>query len=34
METLRGREAGAEAAEAFVRLARLNSTTRLPGLGL
>jgi len=34
METLRGREAGVAAAEAFVHLARINSTSRLPGLGL
>jgi LmbE family N-acetylglucosaminyl deacetylase len=34
MENLRGREAGAAAAEAFVHVARTNSTSRLPGLGL
>jgi LmbE family N-acetylglucosaminyl deacetylase len=34
MENLRGREAGTAAAEAFVHLARINSTSRLPGLGL
>ena len=34
MESLRGREAGTAAAEAFVHLARLNSTSQLPGLGL
>jgi LmbE family N-acetylglucosaminyl deacetylase len=34
MENLRGREAGIAAAEAFVHLARLNSTSPLPGLGL
>ena len=33
MENFRGREAGTAAAEAFVHLARLNSTSRLPGLG-
>ena len=32
MENYRGREAGCGAAEAFVRLARVDSTTRLPGL--
>jgi LmbE family N-acetylglucosaminyl deacetylase len=34
MEILRGREAGTAAAEAFVHLARINSNSRLPGLGL
>jgi LmbE family N-acetylglucosaminyl deacetylase len=34
MEILRGREAGTSAAEAFVHLARINSASRLPGLGL
>src|SRR5580765_1785494 len=34
MEILRGREAGTAAAEGFVHLARINSTSRLPGLGL
>jgi LmbE family N-acetylglucosaminyl deacetylase len=34
MENFRGREAGTAAAEAFVHLSRLNSTSRLPGLGL
>jgi LmbE family N-acetylglucosaminyl deacetylase len=34
MENLRGREAGIAAAEAFVHLARLNSSSPLPGLGL
>jgi len=34
MEYLRGREAGTAAAEAFVHLARINTTSRLPGLGL
>jgi LmbE family N-acetylglucosaminyl deacetylase len=33
MENYRGRESGCEAAEAFVHLARLHSTSRLPGLG-
>ncbi len=33
MENLRGREAGTAAAEAFVHLARINSTSRLTGLG-
>lgn len=31
MEVCRGREAGCSAAEAFVHLARVHSTTRLPG---
>jgi LmbE family N-acetylglucosaminyl deacetylase len=34
MENLRGRETGVAAAEAFVHLARLNSNSPLPGLGL
>ena len=33
MENLRGREAGAAAAEAFVHLARGNTASRLPGMG-
>ena len=33
MESYRGRESGCEAAEAFVHLARVHSTTKLPGLG-
>jgi LmbE family N-acetylglucosaminyl deacetylase len=33
MENFRGREAGTAAAEAFVHLARVTGTTRLPGLG-
>ena len=33
MESFRGRESGCGAAEAFVHLARLHSTTPLPGLG-
>jgi hypothetical protein len=34
MENLRGRESGTAAAEPFVHVARFNSTSRLPGLGL
>jgi LmbE family N-acetylglucosaminyl deacetylase len=34
MEILRGRETGVAAAEAFVHLARLNSNSPLPGMGL
>jgi LmbE family N-acetylglucosaminyl deacetylase len=34
MENFRGREAGTAAAEAFVHLARVTGTSRLPGLGL
>ena len=33
MENYRGREAGCEAAEAFVHLARVRSGSRLPGMG-
>ena len=33
MESYRGRESGCGAAEAFVHLARVHSTTKLPGLG-
>jgi len=33
MENFRGRESGCGAAEAFVRLARLHSSTPLPGIG-
>jgi len=33
MENYRGRESGCGAAEAFVHLARVHDTTRLPGLG-
>jgi len=33
MENFRGRESGCGAAEAFVYLARLHSTSYLPGLG-
>jgi hypothetical protein len=32
MENYRGREAGCGAAEAFVHLARVHATSRLPGL--
>src|SRR3984957_9394404 len=32
MESYRGREAGCEAAEAFVHLARVHASTRLPGI--
>ena len=33
MESFRGRESGCGAAEAFVRLARVRSATKLPGMG-
>jgi LmbE family N-acetylglucosaminyl deacetylase len=33
MENFRGRESGCGAAEAFVHLARVHTTTKLPGLG-